>query len=141
MEVEWSTIQSIAETRALEIVMNFPTMALNRTVLPNDPRSLTRARIEKMNRFWGTEDWRADIYEEIPSLFGPVKIKLRKTTAKRLGLLFKARLGEVFPHVTEPLVMKNSSGAPLYCLFLASHKQTGRKIMTDIFRSYERFGS
>ncbi|MCK5734614.1 MAG: three-Cys-motif partner protein TcmP, partial [Candidatus Latescibacteria bacterium] len=37
MDTEWSTIEKIAETQALEIFMNFPLMALNRTALPNDP--------------------------------------------------------------------------------------------------------
>jgi three-Cys-motif partner protein len=66
MNVEWPTIEQIAETKALEIFMNFPVMALNRTALPNDPNTLTIAQIERMNRFWGSTEWRDDIYEEIP---------------------------------------------------------------------------
>jgi three-Cys-motif partner protein len=140
MNIEWSTIEQIAETRALEIFINFPAMALNRAVLPNDPNALTEAQIERMNRFWGSTEWRGDIYEEVPTLFGPVEMKIRRTTGQRLGRLFKKRLGEVFTHITDPLVMTNSRNAPLYCLMFAGHNLTGAKIVRDIFQRYQRLG-
>jgi three-Cys-motif partner protein len=140
MDTEWSTIEQIAKTRALEILMNLPVMALNRTVLPNDPNALTEAQIERMNRFWGSAEWRADIYAEVPTLFGPVEVKIHPTTGRRLGRLFKKRLREVFPYVTEPLVMTNSKNAPLYCLTFAGHHPTGAKIVREIFQRYERLG-
>jgi three-Cys-motif partner protein len=140
MDTEWSTIERIAETRALEIFMNFPVMALNRTVLPNDPNALTEAQIERMNRFWGSTEWRGDVYEEVQTLFGPVEMKIHRTTGQRLGRLFKKRLEEVFPHVTDPLVMTNSRNAPLYCLIFAGHKQKASEIVQDIFQRYEQLG-
>jgi len=140
MNTEWSTIEQVAETQALEIFMNFPVMALNRTVLPNDPNALTEAQIERMNRFWGSAEWRGDIYEEVQTLFGPVEMKIHRTTGQRLGRLFKKRLEEVFPHVTDPLVMANSKNAPLYCLIFAGHKQKASEIVQDIFQRYERLG-
>jgi three-Cys-motif partner protein len=140
MDTEWSTIEQIAETRALEVFVNFPAMALNRTVLPNDPYALTEAQIERMNRFWGSTEWRGDIYEQVSTLFGPVEMKARRTTGQRLGQLFKQRLEEIFPCVTEPLVMANSRNAPLYCLILAGHNETGVKIVRGIFEGYKRLG-
>ena len=140
MDAEWSTIEQIAETRALEIFMNFPVMALNRTVLPNDPNALTGAQIKQMNRFWGSTEWRDEIYEEIPTLFGPIEMKIHRTTGQRLGRLFRKRLKTVFPHVTDPLVMTNSRNAPLYCLIFAGHKQKAANIVRDIFQRYERLG-
>lgn len=140
MDTEWFTIEQIAETRALEIFMNFPVMALNRAVLPNDPNALTEAQIERMNRFWGSPEWRGDVYEEVPTLFGPVETKTHRTTGQRLGRLFKKRSEEVFPYVIEPLVMTNSKNAPLHCLIFAGHKQKASGIVQDIFRRYERLG-
>lgn len=140
MDIEWGTIEQIAESRALEIFMNFPVMALNRTILANDPNSLTETQIDRMNRFWGTPDWRGDIYQEVPTLFGTVEVKLHSTTGKRLGRLFRERLASLFPYVTHPLVMTNSRNAPLYCLIFAGHNATGAKIVRDIFQRYERLG-
>jgi len=140
MDTEWSVIEQIAETKALEIFINFPVMALNRTVLPNDPYALTEAQIERMNRFWGSTEWRGDIYEEVPTLFGPVEMKIRRTTGRQLGQLFKQRLETVFPYVTDPLVMSNSKNAPLYGLILAGHKEKAANIVQSIFKRYERLG-
>lgn len=140
MDLEWSTLQQIAETKALEVFLNFPVMALNRTVLANDPNALTETQVERMNRFWGSTEWRGDIYEEVPTLFGPVEMKISRTTGDRLGRLFKKRLSEIFPHVTDPLVMTNSKNAPLYCLIFAGHNPTGTRIVQDIFQRYMRLG-
>lgn len=140
MEVEWVTIEEISKTRALEIFVNFPVMALNRTVLPNNPSWLTPLQIDRMNNFWGSQEWRTDIYEEVPSLFGPVELKIRPTTGRKLGNLFRKRLLEVFSNVTDPLVMVNSKNAPLYCLIFASHNATGVKIVQEIFKGYRIFG-
>jgi len=62
------------------------------------------------------------------------------TTGQRLGRLFKKRLEEAFPHVTDPLVMTNSRNAPLYCLIFAGHKQKASEIVQDILQRYERLG-
>lgn len=140
MDVEWTTIEQVAETQALEIFMNFPVMALNRTALPNSPNALTDSQIERMNRFWGSTEWRGDVYQEVPTLFGPVEMKVHPTTGKRLGKLFKKRLESLFPNVTYPLVMTNSKNAPLYCLIFAGHNATGARIVRDIFQRYERLG-
>jgi three-Cys-motif partner protein len=139
MDLEWTTVERIAETRALEVLINFPAMAINRTALPNNPYKLTEDKIELNNRFWGP-GWRDDIYEETPTLFGSWEIKIQPTSAARLSQLYRDRLGQVFPYVTEPLVMRNSRDVPLYCLIFAGHNQTGADITTSVFRRYERLG-
>lgn len=141
MDIEWETLEEIAGTGALEVFLNFPVMAINRTALPNEAYKLTPEQIERNNRFWGTPEWRGDIYEILPTLFGDKQEKKRQTTtAKRLGKLYKKRLEQIFKHVTRPLVMKNSKGVPIYCLMFAGHYSTGAKITRDIFRHYEQLG-
>jgi three-Cys-motif partner protein len=138
MNLVWSTIQQIADTKALEVFINVPIMAMNRTGLPNDPEHLTPAQIERNNSFWGSEDWRNEIYEVRPTLFGPREYKIQPTTAQRLSTLYKDRLTQVFPYVTDPLVMRNSTGQPIYCLIFAGHNKTGADITRTIFKKYER---
>lgn len=90
-----------------------------------------------MNRFWGSNDWKTDIYQEVPNLFGT---RIEKVTqSKDLGLLFKKRLEQVFPEVTTPIVMRNSKETPLYCLIFAGHKPSGKKIAEDIFKKFEKY--
>ena len=138
MQFEWNTIEKIANTRALEIFMNFPVMAINRTVLMNNPHRLNDSQIERMNRFWGSTEWKVNIYEEVPDLLDGTRIEKISQTGESLGLLFQRRLEQIFPEVTYPLVMKNSKGAPLYCLIFAGHNGTGKNIMENIFKNFER---
>lgn len=140
MDIEWSTIENIANTRALEIFINFPVMAINRSILINNPDKLTKDKIGQMNKFWGSPDWMSDIYKETSDLFGP-RIEKASQTGESLGNLFKNRLKEVFPEVTFPLVMKNSNNAPLYCLIFAGHNVTGKKIVENIFKGFESLRS
>jgi three-Cys-motif partner protein len=139
MDIEWETIEHIADTRALEIFLNFPVMAINRSVLIRQAYKLKPEQIERMNLFWGSPDWRADLYEEAPTLFEP-EVKKIPQTGQSLGKLFTSRLNEVFPEVSEPLVMTNSKNAPLYCLIFAGHKESGKKIAQNIFARYEKLG-
>jgi three-Cys-motif partner protein len=142
MSVEWTTIEAVAQTKALEIFLNFPVMAINRTTLLNSPYKLTSTQMDRMTRFWGTEDWRDDLYHVQEDLFGEqVLIKRERSTAKRLSRLFKSRLKEIFTYVTEPLIMSNSRGNPIYCLFLAGHNENAARIMRQIFTRYEKLGA
>jgi three-Cys-motif partner protein len=140
MEVDWGTIEGIAKTKALEIFLNFPVMAINRSILVNNPDKIDKAKIEKMNKLWGSEQWMGEIYKEAPDLFER-RIEKVSQTGKSLGMLFQKRLEELFPFVTFPLVMRNSINAPLYCLIFAGHNATGKKIADTIFKSFEKLKS
>jgi len=134
-QLDWRTIADIAETGALETIINFPTMACNRAGLPRDPDALTPQHKRVMNRVWGDETWYDLLYEERHGLWGTHVVKTAPTGALRLGQLFKEhRLSKVFRHVTEPLVIRNSRHAPIYCLIFAGHYAVGAKIATEVFR-------
>ncbi len=57
MQVEWKTMEKITEARSLEVFLNFPLMALNRSVLKSRFDEISEKDIEKMNRFWGSDRW------------------------------------------------------------------------------------
>lgn len=141
MQVEWKTIEKIAETRSLEIFLNFPLMALNRSVLRSRFYELSETHIKRMNRFWGSDRWIEEIYSEQTNLFGEVEWEKSVSKARELANIFKNRLEEVFDYVSEALVMRNSRNAPLYCLFYAGHNATGKKITNNIFEKYEHLGT
>jgi len=140
MAVDWETIEGIAKTKALEIFLNFPVMAINRSVLMNDPNKIDKIKIERMNKLWGSDQWMGDIYKETPDLFER-RIEKVSQTGKSLGALYKKRLEELFPHVTFPLLMRNSVNAPLYCLIFAGHNAMGKKIADIIFKNFEKLSS
>ncbi len=133
---QWDTIKMIAGTNTVEIMLNFPVMAINRAILRQRSDMITEKNRERMNQFWGTADWTMDLYEEEQTLFGPELIK-RKHTGKEFGSIFRKRLEQIFSHCTVPVVMTNSNNAPLYCVMFAGHNSTGVKIAKDIFKKYE----
>jgi three-Cys-motif partner protein len=141
MDIEWNTIELIAKAGALEIFLNFPLMAINRSVLVKNGYKLTDPKIQRMNRFWGTTEWREEVYKTEPTLF-PFQQDIKKTprASKKIAALFKARLNEVFSEVTDPVVMTNSTNVPLYCLIFAGHTPLGKRIAQDIFKHYEKLG-
>ena len=139
INLAWETIEAVAETGALEIFLNFPTMGLNRAALHNELDGLTAERASQMNRVWGSEGWRDLIYERRQGLWEAREFKKAPTRAEHLGRLFiEHRLAKVFRHVSDPIVMTNSHGAPVYCLIFAGHNETGAKIAGSIFDRHQR---
>jgi len=137
MQVEWETMRHLAQTKTIEIILNFPVMAINRGVLRRHPELIFEASKERLTRFWGTADWMIDLYTEEDTLFGPEKTKVAHS-GKDLGIIFQKRLREIFPQCSSPILMTNRKNAPLYCLLFAGHNQTGKRIAEEIFETYER---
>ena len=144
LHLHWETIMEAANLRTTEIFLNFPLMDMNRNVLHKDLLSADPDQIERMSKFCGTDEWQEILYEEAKqlSLFGDTyRIKIVNSNIK-LGEWFKKeRLQKVagFKFVPEPMLMRNSKGGPLFFLFFASHNETGKKIVTDIFNKHRKY--
>jgi three-Cys-motif partner protein len=147
LHLHWETIYEAAKLGTIEIFLNFPIMDMNRNVLYKDLTSVNPDQIERMNRFCGTKDWQQILYEENPQKYlfedwgGSYRVKVVNANIK-LGKWFKTERLENeagFEFVPEPVLMRNSKGGPLYFLFFASHNQTGKKIVHDIFGNYRGY--
>jgi three-Cys-motif partner protein len=62
MQFEWDTMNHLSETKTVEVILNFPVMAINRGVLRKYPEMISGASKDRLNRFWGTKDWMVDLY-------------------------------------------------------------------------------
>jgi three-Cys-motif partner protein len=143
----WETIQTIAEIKTTEIFLNFPLMDMNRNILHKDLLNADPKQIKRMDRFCGTEEWKDILYEENKQigLFNDSgdsdKLKIVNGNIK-LGEWFrKERLEKCagFKYVPEPILMRNSKGGPLFFLFFASHNETGKKIVSEIFNKHRKY--
>jgi len=144
LHLYWETILEAAKLRTTEIFLNFPIMDMNRNVLHKDLLSADPEQIERMNRFCGSEEWQEILYKEDMqmSLFGDTyRTKIVDSNIK-LGDWFRVeRLKKAagFKFVPAPVLMRNSKGGPLFFLFFASHNETGKTIVSDIFSKYREY--
>jgi len=137
MQFEWETMKHLAETKTVEVLLNFPVMAINRGILRQYPEMISKGSRERLDQFWGTKDWMVDLYMEERTLFGTETVK-KPHSGKEFGYVFKKRLGEIFRYCSIPILMTNSKNAPLYCMLFAGHNATGKRIAEDIFIRYEK---
>jgi three-Cys-motif partner protein len=137
MQVPWSTIEMLARTKAIEVMINFPLgMAIQRLLTksgdipPNWQISL--------DTFFGSPDWRRLIYEEGDDLFGP---RVSKVSDSGIRLLewYRGRLRTIFGHVSTARLIKNTRGNSIYYLIWAGPNATGLKGAEHILSKGEKF--
>ena len=131
-EVEWTTIQAIAETQCIDVWILFPLMAVNR-LLAKDPQKIAYNRL---NRIFGTQDWFEYFYKTrtLDDIFGKsIDIIIKACDFAGIGSFYKSRLKTVFSGVAEkPKVFYNSRESALFQLFFAVGNPKGSKIAINI---------
>lgn len=132
LHVEWSTIQAIAKTKAIDMWLLFPAMAVNRML----PKSGTMDETwrKRLNLTFGMDSWESAFYEkEEPDLFGHEKISKTTKPFETLSNFVTDRLRQEFPAVHDkPLILKTPSGTPLFLLCFACGNQRGAKTALKI---------
>jgi three-Cys-motif partner protein len=135
MSVEWTTIERIAATKAIDLFILFPLGAgLN--------RMLTRGKrppkewADKITKILGTNAWEKIFYEELvqQGLFGEEVTKIIKTaTFDSMKKFFLARLETVFDGVAPyAMALTNSTANPMYLLCFAGGNKRGAPIAVRI---------
>lgn len=140
MEVEWSTMEAIARTQAIDVWILFPAgIGVNRQ-LPLDGNVPGWAR-SAFTRLFGTTDWHDRFYakEAMDDMFGGPDRMRKVGSSDHIVAFYLERLEEIFPHVApNPLVLCNSNNAPMFALcFAAAHPKYGAtavKIAQDVLR-------
>jgi three-Cys-motif partner protein len=133
LQVKWSTIQKIAQTRSIDMWLLFPAMAVNRLMPRNGEVSNEFAA--KLTEAFGCSDWEAQFYEKLPpDLLGEERVTKRSTDFfERLSQFLISRLqNEFFGVHDKPLILKSSKGRPLFIFCFASGNPTGSHIALKI---------
>jgi three-Cys-motif partner protein len=139
LHLNWEVLKAAADSKVIEIFLNFPVMDMNMNVLLWQPEAATAGHITRMNNFWGDDSWRRVAYKDEMTLFGP---KEEKQPNEVIAAAFRNRLKEVagFKYVPEPAPMRNSTGAVVYYLYFAAQQPTAANIVTDILNNYRKQG-
>lgn len=142
MNVEFSTLEAIAETKAIDVWYLFPLSGVYRQA-ERSKTKLTQAKQASITRILGTEDWKAEFYPptDTTDLFGSTPQSQRTADVAAIESYVLKRLKAVFPTVTEPMRLHMDNGAPLYSLFFAvsnpDHRAVGlaRKVANHILKA------
>jgi three-Cys-motif partner protein len=141
MTVEWDTLQSIAKTKAIDIWYLFSLSGLYRQAARRiesvDP--IKRAAITRM---LGSNAWERELYSPPPQLdllspLGDPADLQRAADVKGLEKYVRARLGELFPVVLEPLSLPVVRKPQRFSLFFAVSNPDRKAIgLATKFASY-----
>lgn len=134
LQVDWTTIQSLGATKAVDLWYLFPL---------NLRRMLTRDGVieeswkQRLNKLFGTPDWESRIYRTGTSLslFGEVATLERDATVENLQGFIEERLASCFAKVAKGEVLRNSRNSPLYSLCFAAANEKGARTALRIAQS------
>lgn len=128
MQVDFSTLKLIGETKALDMWLLFPVgMGVLRMLTKEGKPSPEWTN--RLNKIFGTTDWETLFYEEqiTEDLFGDTKTTFtRAADWKRVSDFMISRLETCFHEVLKnPILLTNSRNNPMYLLFFAVGNEKG----------------
>jgi len=133
MHVPWSTIERLANTRGVEVFINFPMgMAIRRLLKRNG--EFTPQERAKLDDYFGTPDWYSVVYRGEADLFG---LRVCKTQETDLVEWYVHRLREAFGYASSARLIRNSKGGHLYYLIFAGPNKIGCKIANQLLKAGE----
>lgn len=138
--LEWATLEALADTGTMEVVINFPVaMAINRLITRtgNVPEKWS----DQLTACFGTLEWREVAYSRATDLFGIEVTTKNSGVAERLLDLYVGRLKSLFAHVATPRLIRNTRNAPLYYLIWAGPNRLGLKGADHVLRMGEKVGT
>lgn len=131
-EVDWQTVQRIAETKSVDLWILFPLSALTR-LLPvgSQPDAANSANL---NRVFGGPEWQDALYttQAQATLFG-AETQTVRDDQQAIVDLYLSKLREVFPGVvSKPKWFLNSKNSQLFAFMFAAANPVGGRVALRI---------
>lgn len=122
--LEWATLEALAGTGTMEVVINFPlAMAINRLITKSG--DVPDRWAGQLTSCFGTEEWREIAYNRENDLFGNEITIKNSDVSERLLDLYINRIKSIFPFVAKPRLIRNTRNGPLYYLIWAGPNKLG----------------
>jgi three-Cys-motif partner protein len=119
-QVEWRTLQHIADTKAIDVWYLFPAGWINR-MLVRDPAKIDPAWARRISLCLGTNQWRSEFYAEAlgKDLFGETQTT-RQAGPSAVERYFMKRLAELFPATADDCIrLINGTNSHMFSLCFA----------------------
>ncbi len=135
--LEWNTVESLAETGTMEVIINFPVaMAINRLITKSG--DIPEKWSYQLTECFGTEEWRPLAYKVEKNLFGQYTLTKYGDVSIRLLEFYMNRLKKIFQHVAQPRLILNTRKSPLYYLIWAGPNKLGLKVAEYILKQGQK---
>lgn len=140
LQVEWKTIQAIAETGKIDCWLLIPLGVGLLRMLPHN-NMISEQNQKILTRFFGTEEWQERFYQRSEALVLPFEEdefrqdEYYRVDKSRIAQFIIERLRLVFPSegvIKEPLVLRNSKNNPIYLFAFAAGNPKGAPIAVKI---------
>lgn len=120
LQCSWDMVKRIAETKALDVFFLVSVSGITRQA-STDLSKVDQDKERALTEFLGTDDWKNAWYQPPPQsdLFGDGPELVREGGVQAILQFVRRRMGDVFPHVGEPMILKNGQNAALFALFFA----------------------
>ncbi len=122
MQVEWATIEAVAQTRAIDLWCLFPVGAAVNRLLRRDDR-ISPAGNRRLDLLFGSHDWHSAFYKRTKcgGFFSEHTNTVKRASFRRIGEYFLDRLQSVFGETAgRPRGLYAKSNIPLYWLCFAA---------------------
>jgi three-Cys-motif partner protein len=132
MQLEWSSLEVL---RGLPIdlwILN-PTSGTNRLLVRD--KEINESWVNRLNLFLGMEKKEIldHFYSRQTNLFGDVMLIKKNDPINKLHDLYAKRIaGNIFKYVSNPKILKNDSGSPLFHFFMATNNEIGLRIANSV---------
>ncbi len=134
MQVDWSTMEAIASTKAIDTWILFPLgVAVNRLLTRNG--NIPETWNARLDRMFGTNGWSEEFYRtsSTEGLFGEISSKRKTGNFESISRYYNGRLQGLFAGVADsPLRLCNSTGNPLFLFCFAAANPKGAPIAKRI---------
>ena len=125
MTVQWRTLEIIAQSKLADVWYLFPLSGLYRQA-STDSDAISPDKELAITSILGTTEWKEVFYTqpEYQDLFDIPHSSQRTATPTQMNQYVKNRLKTLFPWVSDPLMLHQTSkfghnGAPLFSVFFA----------------------
>lgn len=135
MEVEWKTLQIIAETKAIDVWYLFPLAGLYRQAARSFAK-IDASKEASITRMLGTENWKSELYSTlshppVDDLLGGLESedeRWRNADVATLEKYVQGRLKTIFPEVLDPYPLPPAEKPQRFSLFCAISNPSAKAI-------------
>jgi len=132
MQLEWSSLE-ILKGLPIDLWILNPTSGTNRLLVRKG--EMEESWLKRLELFLGMggEEIKNHFYSKRINLFGDTDIIKENDPINKLHELYAARIaGNIFKYVSNPKVLKNNSGSPLFHFFMATNNEIALRIANSV---------